>query len=500
MPPIFAIIDLGSQSVRLRIMQTDVHGNIEQIDFLEQNIPLGADTFSQKKKISDTNTNKVIHALMAYKRVITEYDVPPHHCLSLASSAIKEARNRDLFIHKIAIATGITIHVLSVREIIRYLYISYKHSVGRAEHFQNQNSLIYHMGGGNSPFIHMVKNTVVFSHISHFGTLRAMEEIHPYAETPEELYDSLYQEIERRVDNLFSYGYIHRTINALITYGTAITTAAQETGCSTPHASYSTLPLEKLIAFSDTIRYLSAHEISQTYNLPHTVSAYLSPALWMYRTIAKKLSVKELYLCDISLHTGVLLFKQGITYDLQKQSKKAAQAVGEKYLYDKKHAQRVAYYARKIGSTLAKQFHISEHELHLLELAAYLHDIGKFINSSNHHGHSYYLIQNSTLFGLTKDEIHTVALLSKYHRKKYPTKISGQKKYSYEERLRVLKLSAILRIADSLDKGGMGKKAVSISLTSKALRISMPYYEGHNLERLAIRENNKNLKTSTAYR
>ena len=49
-----------------------------------------------------------------------------------------------------------------------------------------------------------------------------------------------------------------------------------------------------------------------------------------------------------------------------------------------------------------------------------MHEVGGFVSSRSHHKHSYYLIANSEIFGLTREETLTVALLARYHRRSMP--------------------------------------------------------------------------------
>ncbi len=89
----------------------------------------------------------------------------------------------------------------------------------------------------------------------------------------------------------------------------------------------------------------------------------------------------------------------------------------------------------------------------LLSAAATLHDIGLLIEQSSHHKHSSYLIRNGGLLGFDPAQIDVVAQIARYHRKNTP-------KPSHLEfaalpaatQKRVTQLSAILRLADSLDR------------------------------------------------
>jgi exopolyphosphatase/guanosine-5'-triphosphate,3'-diphosphate pyrophosphatase len=88
----------------------------------------------------------------------------------------------------------------------------------------------------------------------------------------------------------------------------------------------------------------------------------------------------------------------------------------------------------------------------LLEVAALLHDVGHFINTVDHEKHGYYLLSANHLIGLSVREQNIAANLIYYHRKQSPTTDDENfKALSQKDRALVSKLSALLRLADSMD-------------------------------------------------
>ncbi len=82
------------------------------------------------------------------------------------------------------------------------------------------------------------------------------------------------------------------------------------------------------------------------------------------------------------------------------------------------------------------------------------HEVGGYVSSRAHHKHSYYLILNSEIFGLSRNELQTVAHICRYHRRSCP-KPSHTEFVSLprETRMVISKLAALLRVADALDRG-----------------------------------------------
>ena len=86
-------------------------------------------------------------------------------------------------------------------------------------------------------------------------------------------------------------------------------------------------------------------------------------------------------------------------------------------------------------------------------MAALLHDVGYAVSYHRHHKHSYYLIQNAELPGLTSRDREIVARLARFHRRTPPAPghqdLAG---LSGSEVRMVVKLAAILRLADAFDR------------------------------------------------
>jgi exopolyphosphatase/guanosine-5'-triphosphate,3'-diphosphate pyrophosphatase len=88
----------------------------------------------------------------------------------------------------------------------------------------------------------------------------------------------------------------------------------------------------------------------------------------------------------------------------------------------------------------------------LLEVAALLHDIGLFVSLRGHHKHSMYLLQSSEIFGLTRDDMSILANIARYHRRGLPQKSHPEfMRLDRDERVRVTKMAAMLRVANALD-------------------------------------------------
>ncbi len=132
----------------------------------------------------------------------------------------------------------------------------------------------------------------------------------------------------------------------------------------------------------------------------------------------------------------------------------SATALAEKYHVDLNHARNVADVAVRLFDFLQADHGLGARYRLLLRVAALLHEVGGFVSSRAHHKHSEYMISNSEIFGLNRNEITLVAQIARYHRRSVPQDSHPlYMSLPRETRVVVNKLAAILRVADALIRG-----------------------------------------------
>jgi exopolyphosphatase/guanosine-5'-triphosphate,3'-diphosphate pyrophosphatase len=139
-------------------------------------------------------------------------------------------------------------------------------------------------------------------------------------------------------------------------------------------------------------------------------------------------------------------------------------ALCRKYNMDMSHVEQVARLSMTLFEDCKPLLGLKTQDSLYLLLAAYLHDIGMFIYNRAHHKHTEYIISNLSLFRLTQNEIKVIACIARYHRRKVPagTHLLYQS-LPKDKQILVLKLSALLRIANALDRCH-GQKVKKIEL------------------------------------
>ena len=141
-----AVIDVGSNAIRLVIGKVTKKGKVKREVRLREPVRLGADTFCDDCKISEKNLKKTVSAFKKFKREFAQFDVAKWRVV--ATSAVREAQNKDWFLKQIFKQTGLAIDIIDGREEARLI----KQAVDRKWDLSKKTALIMDIGGGSVEF------------------------------------------------------------------------------------------------------------------------------------------------------------------------------------------------------------------------------------------------------------------------------------------------------------------------------------------------------------
>lgn len=466
-----AAVDIGSNSIRLAIADIMPDGSCKILERAKQPVALGHDTFINSK-IARQTISSAIAVLTNYKKLIDEYRA--NHTIAVATSAVREAANSDIFLARIARAVGFTVRLIEPAEEGRLTVAAVLNSMKEQLAASGGLKAIMEVGGGSTWFTVLDHNGVVASESYDMGSIRVQEFLNTFQERPE----YAVQIIRHHVTNMVSI--INRTmplakINCLIAVGGDVRIAADLDRTNTRSRN---MPLKEFDKVVSGFLPLTPVQIAKNCCIPFSDAETLVPALLTYQAMAKATAATEIVVSSISLRDGLLWnFSQRFTGSddrfLVEGVAQSARAIGEKYHYDGKHAEKVAQFALELFDVLAAEHGFGPRQRTLLHVAALLHDIGDFVSRRAHHKHSYYLILNSEVFGLRRDEMILVAHVARYHRRSVPK--PSHLEYAVlesEKRVLISKLAAILRVADALDRNRQQNvKSIKATVEADGFRI-----------------------------
>jgi len=132
-------------------------------------------------------------------------------------------------------------------------------------------------------------------------------------------------------------------------------------------------------------------------------------------------------------------------------------SIAARYGVSKAHSAQVEGFAMKIYDKIRKIHGMGARERALLQCAAHLHDCGKFVGARDHAMNSYSIIKGLDIMGFNQQEMRILAMICLLHTSKPPESYNVYIYMPDNEKTVTAKLAAILRLADSLDRGASQK-------------------------------------------
>jgi exopolyphosphatase/guanosine-5'-triphosphate,3'-diphosphate pyrophosphatase len=487
-----AVIDVGATAIRLAVAEIDDAGNVRVLDRFIQPVSIGKDTFT-KGFIRKATIEECVAVLKSYRQILSEYKISiPNDVRVVATSAVREAENRMAFIDRVYSAAGFSVDPIDEAEVSRLTYVGIQSYLRSEPALLEALTLIVEVGGGNTELLLLDRGDVVYAHTSRLGSLRLRETLEHYRAPKLKTRNIIESQVQRTIEQIRQHVDEQRPLE-MVALGGDVRYAASQLLPDWNVEQPGRLALTALERFTDKTLNMSEEERVKKYHLSFPDSETLGPALLACVQLARAFRVKHVFVSSLNLRYAVLkeMAARGTwNEDLERQIVRSAHDLGRKFCFDAAHAQNVADVARQLFRVLENEHRLPQRFGLILYVAALLHEIGMFVNSSSHHKHSMYLINNSDFFGLSRKDVLLVSLVARYHRRASPKpNHPGYAGLSRDERVAVAKLAAILRIADALD-GAHSQRVSTISTEQEdgRLIVYVPGVEDLSVEQLALKQ------------
>ncbi len=487
-----AVIDIGSSSIKLVIGEKSEE-SVKVLESLKNALPIGKQTFF-RGRIPQELINQTISILDRYKQVLKEYEVT--NVRVIATTAVREAANKDIFLDTVNRKTGFQIEIFNVGDVIYYIDTYLSKKLKKAYPIHEKNLIIAELGAGSLDISVMEKGQMLINLGFPVGTLRLKQFTANLDGSLAEIHEALGEYIENEI------GQLKRSIpqvpiddiilideNYSAFLQNILPNKRRESNFFKFKSSESNEFLEKLLD-------RNADEIAATYKVPTEIADTIVGYATIVNLLFKMNKNDYMYILETSLAEAILA---NVLFQLEyaKENNRTNQLISvakflcERFNMDLKHSRQVAKLSEDLFESLKDVLGLEEKHLLYLTLAAYLHDIGMFINNRSHHKHTEYVINSLNLFRLTDEEIKMIACIGRYHRRGAPSASHpAYNSLNPEKQILVQKLSALLRIANALDRSHKQKvKKIEIAFT-KRQDISLIVYTNANfiLERAGFNE------------
>jgi exopolyphosphatase/guanosine-5'-triphosphate,3'-diphosphate pyrophosphatase len=172
---VVAAIDIGSSALRLDIGEVGAQGDLKLLESLRQGVRLGKDVFT-KGRVEQETLRRCVAILKNYGRLLKEYGVTrPDQLRAVATSFAREAANRDMFVDRVSIATGIDVTVLEESEEARLTYLAVRALLEAGGLLAAGNVAVLEIGSGQTILLYIRGGRVTVAQSFRFGALRTRE-------------------------------------------------------------------------------------------------------------------------------------------------------------------------------------------------------------------------------------------------------------------------------------------------------------------------------------
>ncbi len=452
-----AAIDIGTNSVHMIVVHVAADFSFEVIDREKEMVRLGAGGLDGRSLTSDA-MQSALAVLSKFRRLADSHGVD--EIVAGATSAVREAKNGGKFLRSIRTRTGIHARVISAIEEARLIHLAAAYGVG----LSREVGVVVDIGGGSVEVTRGVGSTAELARSFKLGVLRLTERFvksDPLSPRDErKLVRHIEREMGSYLDRIAAAGFdrLIGTSGTILSMG-AVALADRRR------------PLQMAVrgqrvaarAIHRARKDVSAVGLERRLRVPGLDPRRADLAVAgsiLLDTIVRRLGGAEITLCDLALREGLVLdyiarHRREIAHaervpDIRRRS---VIELAQRSNSDEAHGEQIARLSLMLFDQTRSVHGLGDRPREWLAYAALLHDIGAHISYEQHHRHSEYLIRNGDLRGFDPEEVETIALIARYHRRAVPKRRhEGYGDLSRSQRRTLRTLAAILRLAESLDR------------------------------------------------
>jgi exopolyphosphatase/guanosine-5'-triphosphate,3'-diphosphate pyrophosphatase len=473
-----AALDLGSNSFHLLVADAHPDGTFEPLVREKETLRL-ADVVAAQGRIGKTGTAQAVEVVSRF-RALAE-SVGAEEIVADATSALREADDSAAVVDRIESETGVRVNVISGTEEARLIFAAVRASVV----IDPGPALAVDVGGGSIELMIGDQPGLSWSRSVKLGAARLTAELvrgdPPTGGDQRRLSRRITSVLAPIASEVAGLGLEPRML--IGSSGTLLAllrmAVVRRTGSLPQSVNQLSARRKDLLAVHEQVMGLTAAERQKLPGVDARRADLLPAGSTFLTTVMELFGLDELTGSEWALREGMVLDAIGHhsradwTGDPRALRRESVLNLCRRCNYNEGHARQVARLALDLFDATAEVHGLGQHEREMLDLGALLHDVGEHVSVEGHDKHSAYLIQHGRLRGFAPEEVAILTSLGRFHRR-------GNPKMSFEpfatlapaRRERVLKLIALLRVADGLDRSHNGAvDAIDVKVEPKRVRL-----------------------------
>src|SRR5271165_1920904 len=456
--PTFAAVDIGSNSVRLKIARV-VRGRLHTLLEDREVTRLGESVFGYGS-LDPEAMALTIRVLQRFHRSVQGFAAD--RVRVVATAALRDARNSRAFLDWVRSATGWQTEVISGLEEGRLIHLGILSNARIA----NQRALLIDLGGGSCELTLSVSGHIADMVSLPIGAVRLTQMFLHHDPPRENELEQMRGLVQREVSRVQKRIRDARVQVAIATSGTPAALSglyeAKVRGYdeTKPH----TVPHP---AVSKIVKELSRRSLAERRALPgigpRRAEIIVAGAM-VFAELMDKCGLRSFRYLPLGLRDGLLAqmmadysASSAMKERVESERHDALLASAKHYGADLIFAQRIRDLSLQLFRRLQSVHHLPPEYADWLEAAALLHEVGAFINRSGRRRHTYYIIAHSEIFGYTPVQRRIIAAIARYVGKSLPASNDPiMRMVPRADQAQVPKAVALLRLARALDQARRG--------------------------------------------
>lgn len=442
------VIDLGSNTTRLIVMEYTPHHSFKLLDEVRETVRL-AEGIGEDGRLQPAPMQRGVDAMKLFGSFCQASGIDT--VLAVATSAVREATNQAEFVARVEAEAGIKLRVISGEDEAYYGYL------GAINSLPISNAFLIDIGGGSTQITQMRGRALARAFSRPLGALRGTDRyVHsdPISKSDFKALEQAVAETFGTIDWFASGGGstlagIGGTIRTL----SEIDLKAQRYPLDRVHGYR--LKRDNLERIIDELRGMSVRERERVPGLNRDRADVILAGAVILRHLMRIGSFDSITVCGQGLREG-LFYEHFLVNEqpplFQDMRGFSILNLARIYNYESIHSAKVRELSFSLFDQLRSLHGYGDWERELLGYAALIHDIGVAVGYYDHHKHGMYLVLNAALQGFTHREVALLALLVRYHRKGDVKVDDYSAVLGPDDEERVGRLAAMLRIAEFLER------------------------------------------------
>ena len=488
--PTFAAIDIGSNSVRLKISRLQ-GGRLKEVHEDREVTRLGEGVFSGGL-LSPESMSETVRVLRRFHRATQECGADSVRVV--ATAALRDARNSRAFLEWVRSTTGWTVEIISGLEEARLIHLG----IVSSSRVGADSALLIDLGGGSCEVTVSRKGQIRDTVSLPLGAVRLTNEFLKHDPPRKSELKRLQGFVGREIGKVQNRIKSARVGAVIATSGTAAALAGVATHLARFKRRRSSAATREMMR--RIVKQITRLPLDQRRRIPGIGprrAEIICAGAVVYAELLERCHLGGFRYSALGLRDGILA-QMAADHDRGTRSGRAVESerwesikrAVEHYRVDLQHALHVRESAGLLFSSLKSVHHLPMEYQEWLSAAAMLYEVGDYVNRNGHHRHTYYIISNSEILGYTPQQRRIIAAIARYLGKSRPTPGDGpMNSLSPEEQENVTKASALLRVARALNLGrtqAVAHVAISARSGSVAMKLTPRGKASVDLELWAI--------------